>query len=176
MSVSISSSMATRLIPFNLGKLVLDHDMSQDLELQSGDVITIHTRSLGYSTHPSQNKPFYVELAGEFVHPGVYSVAAFGEPRCVPWLRTPEASTGRALSLWRHLRARALVPSEPEATGRICRPARARDVQRDGLGLGQRFHGHRAIPSSRVRGSGCSHEPPDDRTHPHDSPGWKSRA
>jgi polysaccharide export outer membrane protein len=69
-----TSTMSTRLIPFQLGKLVLDHDMSQDLELKPGDVVTIYAQQS--IQPPIGEQTVYVELAGEFTHPGIYSVSA----------------------------------------------------------------------------------------------------
>lgn len=66
------AKMATTLIPFSLGKLVLEHDSSQDMELQPGDVITVFTQSDIQIPVKEQTK--YVRLEGEFVHPGIYSV------------------------------------------------------------------------------------------------------
>lgn len=66
-------TMSTSLLPFNLGKLVLEHDVSQDLELQPGDVITIFSQEDILPPIDEQTK--YVRLEGEFVHPGIYSVA-----------------------------------------------------------------------------------------------------
>jgi polysaccharide biosynthesis/export protein len=68
------TTMATQLIPFNLGKLVLDHDMSQDLDLKPGDVVTIFTQE--NIQLPIKEQTIYVELEGEFRHPGVYSASA----------------------------------------------------------------------------------------------------
>jgi protein involved in polysaccharide export with SLBB domain len=59
------------LIPFNLGKLVLDHDTSQDLVLQSGDVVTILNQRDVLVPQTEQTK--YVRLEGEFPGAGVYS-------------------------------------------------------------------------------------------------------
>jgi protein involved in polysaccharide export with SLBB domain len=67
------STMTTRLIPFNLGKLVLDHDLSQDLELKPGDVVTIFAQQ--DIQLPIDEQTIYVELAGEFAHPGIYSIS-----------------------------------------------------------------------------------------------------
>jgi len=67
------ATMATTLLPFNLGKLVLDHDASQDLELKPGDVITIFSQQDVHPPIDEQTK--YVRLEGEFVHAGIYSVA-----------------------------------------------------------------------------------------------------
>jgi protein involved in polysaccharide export with SLBB domain len=68
-----TANMTTSLIPFNLGKLVLGHDVSQDLELQPGDVITVFSQDDIHPPIDEQTK--YVRLEGEFVHAGVYSVA-----------------------------------------------------------------------------------------------------
>jgi len=68
-----SATMTTRLIPFNLGNLVLDHDMSEDVELKPGDVVTIFAQK--DIQLPIDEQTIYVELAGEFVHPGIYSVS-----------------------------------------------------------------------------------------------------
>ena len=67
------ATMATSLLPFNLGKLVLDHDAAQDLELKPGDVVTIFSQEDLHPPIDEQTK--YVHLQGEFVHAGVYSVA-----------------------------------------------------------------------------------------------------
>lgn len=67
------STMTTSLIPFSVGKLVLDHDTSQDLELTPGDVVTIFTQA--DIQIPANEQTKYVTLEGEFVHPGIYSVS-----------------------------------------------------------------------------------------------------
>jgi protein involved in polysaccharide export with SLBB domain len=67
------ATMTTFLIPFGLGKLVLDHDISQDLELKPDDVVTIFTQEDIQIPVKEQTK--YVRLEGEFVHPGIYSVS-----------------------------------------------------------------------------------------------------
>jgi protein involved in polysaccharide export with SLBB domain len=61
----------TSLIPFDLGKLVVNHDASQDLQLQPGDSITIFSE--GDIRVPLAQQTKYVTLEGEFVHSGVYS-------------------------------------------------------------------------------------------------------
>lgn len=66
-------SMRTYLIPFDPGRLVLQHDMSQDLELEPGDVITLFTQD--DIALPTAQKTRYVRLEGEFKHAGIYSVA-----------------------------------------------------------------------------------------------------
>jgi protein involved in polysaccharide export with SLBB domain len=65
-------TLKTVLVPFDLGKLVLDHDRSQDLELQAGDVVSI--LSEGDIRVPVAQQTKLVTLSGEFVHSGVYSV------------------------------------------------------------------------------------------------------
>jgi protein involved in polysaccharide export with SLBB domain len=65
-------TMTTSLISFDLGKLVLDHDSSQDRELVAGDVVTIFSQD---DVHPSvDQRTKYVQLDGEVVNAGVYSV------------------------------------------------------------------------------------------------------
>jgi len=65
-------ALKTSLIPFDLGKLVLNHDASQDLPLQPGDSITIFSQRDIRVPMDQQTK--YVTLEGEFAHSGVYSV------------------------------------------------------------------------------------------------------
>jgi protein involved in polysaccharide export with SLBB domain len=67
-----TATMATSLIPFDLGKLVLNHDASQDLELQPDDTVTVFSQEDIHQPMDRQTK--YVRLEGEFVHAGVYSV------------------------------------------------------------------------------------------------------
>jgi protein involved in polysaccharide export with SLBB domain len=63
-------TLKTSLIPFDLGKLVLDHDASQDLALQPGDTITIFSQA--DIRVPLDRQTKYVDLEGEFA--GIYSV------------------------------------------------------------------------------------------------------
>ncbi len=60
------------MIPFDLGKLVLNHDASQNLELQPGDTITVFSQADIKVPLADQTK--YVRLEGEFLHAGIYSV------------------------------------------------------------------------------------------------------
>ncbi len=66
------ATMTTTLLSFAVGKLVLDHDQSQNLTLMPGDVITIFSQA--EIQIPIREQTKYVTLQGEFVHPGVYSV------------------------------------------------------------------------------------------------------
>jgi len=64
--------LTTSLLPFNLGKVVLDGDQSQNLELLPGDVVTIF--STADLRVPTSQQTRFVRLEGEFVASGVYSV------------------------------------------------------------------------------------------------------
>jgi protein involved in polysaccharide export with SLBB domain len=66
------TDLTTTLLPFNLGKAVLDKDASQDLELASGDVVTIFSKA--DLRVPSAQQTKIVKLEGEFAAAGVYSV------------------------------------------------------------------------------------------------------
>jgi protein involved in polysaccharide export with SLBB domain len=65
-------TLKTSLVPFDLGKLVLKHDATQDLVLQAGDAITVFSQA--DIKVPLEEQTKYVHLEGEFVHAGVYSV------------------------------------------------------------------------------------------------------
>lgn len=67
-----TADLTTSLIPFNLGKLVLEGDASQNFELQPGDVVTIFSKA--DLRVPTMQQTRYVHLEGEFVGAGVYSV------------------------------------------------------------------------------------------------------
>lgn len=66
------NTLKTSLIPFELGKLIMEHDASQDLPLEAGDTITIFSQD--DIKVPLEKQTKYVTLEGEFVHGGVYSV------------------------------------------------------------------------------------------------------
>jgi protein involved in polysaccharide export with SLBB domain len=65
-------NLTTSLLPFNLGKLVLEADASQNLELLPGDVVTIFSKA--DIRVPQAQQTRYVRLEGEVVSSGVYSV------------------------------------------------------------------------------------------------------
>ncbi len=67
-----AKDLTTSLIPFDLGKIVLDGDSKQNFELLSGDVITIFSKA--DVRVPSSQQTRYVRLEGEFNSAGVYSV------------------------------------------------------------------------------------------------------
>ena len=64
-------NLKTVLVPFDLGKLVLSHDASQNLELQPGDVVSILSEADIRVPIAQQTK--LVRLEGEFVHAGLYT-------------------------------------------------------------------------------------------------------
>jgi protein involved in polysaccharide export with SLBB domain len=65
-------NLVTQLFPFNLGRLILENDATQNLELRSGDVVTIFSTSDMRVPVAQQNR--YVRLEGEFNSAGVYLV------------------------------------------------------------------------------------------------------
>ncbi len=62
--------LVTQLLPFNLGKLIVENDAGQNLELRSGDVVTIFSTADIRVSMSQQNR--YVWLEGEFNASGVY--------------------------------------------------------------------------------------------------------
>ncbi|WP_260736303.1 polysaccharide biosynthesis/export family protein [Tunturiibacter lichenicola] len=67
------NDLSSQLIPFNLGKVVLDGSATDNLELEAGDVVTIFSKSDIRVPQSQQTK--YVRLEGEFSASGTYSVA-----------------------------------------------------------------------------------------------------
>ncbi len=67
-----AADLTTSLLSFNLGKVVLDKDRSQDLELLPGDVVTIFSKADIRGPTAQQTK--FVRLEGEFASAGVYTV------------------------------------------------------------------------------------------------------
>lgn len=65
-------TLKTVLVSFDLGKLVLQHDASQDLALQPGDVVSILSEADIRVPIAQQTK--MVRLEGEFAHAGLYTV------------------------------------------------------------------------------------------------------
>ncbi len=64
--------LSTTLVPFDLGKAILEGDPVQNLLLQPGDVVTIF--SVDDVQVPIARQTKYVRLEGEFAHPGIYRV------------------------------------------------------------------------------------------------------
>ncbi len=65
-------TLSTNTLPFNLGKLLLSHDNSQNLELRPGDVVTIFSQA-DFAV-PSAQQTKQVRIEGEIAMAGVYSV------------------------------------------------------------------------------------------------------
>jgi protein involved in polysaccharide export with SLBB domain len=65
-------NLTTSLMPFHLGRAVLEGDASQNLELLPGDVVTIFSKA--DIRVPQAQQTRFVRLEGEFVSSGVYSV------------------------------------------------------------------------------------------------------
>lgn len=66
------ATLSMEVIPFNLGKAVIDKDPTNDLQLQPGDVITIFGRKDIRSPVAKQTR--LVRVEGEVGAPGVYQV------------------------------------------------------------------------------------------------------
>lgn len=65
-------TLETSLVPFSLGQAVLNHNSSQNLELEPGDIVTVFSTADIHVPQAQQVK--YVRLEGEVVHAGIYSV------------------------------------------------------------------------------------------------------
>ncbi len=64
------ADLTTSLIPFNLGKVVLENDPAHNLPLMPGDVVTIFSKT--DVAAPAGRRPIIVSLEGEFNFAGVY--------------------------------------------------------------------------------------------------------
>lgn len=64
--------LSTQLIPFNLGKAVLDGDAASNVELQAGDVVTIYSQKDIRVSVSKQTR--LVSVEGEVGSPGVYQL------------------------------------------------------------------------------------------------------
>jgi protein involved in polysaccharide export with SLBB domain len=64
------TDLSTELIPFNLGKVVLENDPAANLPLQPGDVVTVFSKT--DVAAPAGRRPVIVSLEGEFNFAGVY--------------------------------------------------------------------------------------------------------
>jgi protein involved in polysaccharide export with SLBB domain len=62
-----------KLLPFNLGKAILEKDDEANIELQAGDVVTIFSKD--DMAVPIAKRTRLVRLEGEFLHAGVYQAA-----------------------------------------------------------------------------------------------------
>ena len=108
------------LLPFNLGALVLDHDSSQDLELQPGDVVTIFSQADIRVPIAQQTK--FVKLEGEIVSSGTYSVHKGETLRQL--IERAGGSDSECLSFWVGVYSRIYARPAAAAAGRVCQSAR----------------------------------------------------
>jgi protein involved in polysaccharide export with SLBB domain len=69
-----SADLSSRLIPFNLGKAVLENDPGNNILLEVGDVVTVFSQ--GDLAVPLERRTKFVRLEGEFRAAGVYRVEA----------------------------------------------------------------------------------------------------
>lgn len=67
-------TLTMQLVPFNLGKAVIEKDPANDLELQPGDVVTIFAKS--DLRNPLGKQTRLVRIEGEVAAPGIYQVAS----------------------------------------------------------------------------------------------------
>jgi len=65
-------TLTTSLVPFNPGQLILDHDPTQNLPLEPGDVVTIFSQA--DIKVPQAQRTKFVRLEGEFKQAGIYTV------------------------------------------------------------------------------------------------------
>ena len=137
-----SKTLNTSLIPFNLGRIVLDGDASQNLELLPGDVITIFSKA--DLRVPANQQTRFVRLEGEFNSSGVYSVLPGETLRGL--LRRAGGFTSDAYLYASEFTRESTRRVETQRPPRIRRPAGGPD-----LGL-QRF---RAGTRRQQRGPGC---------------------
>lgn len=66
------NDLSTALIPFNLGRAVLEGDAGSNLLLYPGDVVTIFSKD--DIRVPSENQTKLIRLEGEFANAGIYQI------------------------------------------------------------------------------------------------------
>jgi protein involved in polysaccharide export with SLBB domain len=66
-------TLAPRLLPFDLGKAVIERDPADDLVLAPGDVVTVFSKR--DVLPPVDRRTYFVLIEGEVVTPGIYQVA-----------------------------------------------------------------------------------------------------
>ena len=64
------SDLSTILLPFNLGRAILDGDPAHNLLLEAGDIVTVFSKT--DINVPQLKQTRLVRLEGEFMHSGVY--------------------------------------------------------------------------------------------------------
>src|SRR5690606_16199695 len=66
------ANFTTQLIPFNLGKAVIDGDPEQNIPLQPGDTLTVFSQS--DIRLPAERRTQVVRIQGEVNAPGIYQI------------------------------------------------------------------------------------------------------
>ena len=68
-----AEDLTTRLIPFNLSRVVIENDVSENLPLLPGDIVTVFSQE--DLTVPTAKTSKFIRLEGEFKSPGIYQSA-----------------------------------------------------------------------------------------------------
>jgi polysaccharide biosynthesis/export protein len=68
-----NATLETKLIPFDLGKAVIDGDLTSNLALEPGDIVTVFSQQDIVAPQEAQTR--YVKVEGEVEHPGIYELA-----------------------------------------------------------------------------------------------------
>jgi polysaccharide export outer membrane protein len=68
-----ATTLKTQLVPFDLGKAVIDGDPASNMALQPGDIVTVFSEQEIVAPEAAQTR--YVKIEGEVAHPGVYELA-----------------------------------------------------------------------------------------------------
>ena len=68
----LKDDQSVTLVPFDLGRAIVDGDTQHNLLLQSGDVITVFSKD--DIRVPQEKRKRYITLEGEFAVPGIYEV------------------------------------------------------------------------------------------------------
>ncbi len=99
--------LSTELMPFNLGKAVLEHQDASNLPLEPGDIVTIFSQADLRVPREQQTK--LVRLEGEFASSGIYRAQAGENLRDL--VAEPAAWRRRLICTARCLRASPRVSS-----------------------------------------------------------------
>jgi protein involved in polysaccharide export with SLBB domain/uncharacterized protein involved in exopolysaccharide biosynthesis len=65
-------TLQTKLMPFDLGKAVIDGDPASNLALEPGDIVTVFSQQDIVAPQEAQTR--YVKVEGEVEHPGIYAL------------------------------------------------------------------------------------------------------
>jgi len=68
-----AATLKTQLVPFDLGKAVIDGDPASNLALEPGDIVTVFSQKDIVAPEEAQTR--YVKVEGEVEHPGIYELA-----------------------------------------------------------------------------------------------------